>query len=395
MKILSIALKDIVITLKDKKSMALILLMPITLIFVLGMALANDFSEYETRIKSFEIAVVDEDGGEYAEKFKDFLKEDSIEKIIKYREMNYEEALAIVKKGKLPAFIFISENYSQAVKEGKDTKIDIYIDPGNQMKGKIVESIIKSYTSIASAVMNIEKTGDTVLKDYNLEGKMIMPEVINYMENLKYSQIQESNLGGDKSVSSIQYYSAAMVVMYILFVGMLGTSSIIEEKEQKTLERLMGTTAKKSTIVTGKFLGIFLLGVLDVLILIVLTRFLFNVEWGKSLLALILLSLAMIFSASGLSIFIATICKTSKTVDALSPAVIMVISFLGGSMYPIYDMPKLLQDVAKLTPNNWALRGYLSLMLNNGINTIILPVIVLSTVGAIFLIAGISRLKLD
>jgi ABC-type multidrug transport system permease subunit len=73
----------------------------------------------------------------------------------------------------------------------------------------------------------------------------------------------------------------------------------------------------------------------------------------------------------------------------------MVMSFLGGSMFPIYAMPPALQAVSKITLNNWALRGCLSLMLNNGIGSIVTPLIILCAMGAAFLGAGILRLKFE
>lgn len=182
--------------------------------------------------------------------------------------------------------------------------------------------------------------------------------------------------------------------MYILFVGMLGTTSIIEEREQKTLMRLMGTTTNNRTIISGKLLGLFLLGLIDVFVLILFTCVAFKVNWGDSILGLILLSCAMVFAASGFAMFLASLFKTSKAVHAANPVLIMLMAFLGGSMYPLYAMPETMQNFSKITLNNWALRGYMDLMLGNGISSIGTSLIVLTVMGAVFLIAGISRLKL-
>jgi ABC-2 type transport system permease protein len=131
------------------------------------------------------------------------------------------------------------------------------------------------------------------------------------------------------------------------------------------------------------------------LILILFTHFAFGVDWGNSLGGLIVLSLAMIFAACGFGMFIATIFKSSKAVNSMSPAMVMVMAFIGGSMFPLFALPPVLQTVSKITLNNWALRGYMSIMLGDGINSIITPVIVLCVMGTAFLTAGISRLRLN
>jgi ABC-type multidrug transport system permease subunit len=77
----------------------------------------------------------------------------------------------------------------------------------------------------------------------------------------------------------------------------------------------------------------------------------------------------------------------------MSSALIMILSALGGSMFPIFGMPPILQTISKLTLNNWALKGYLSLMMNG--TDLLTPIIVLCGMGIAFLTLGITRLKLD
>ena len=395
MRMISIAFKDLLITLKDKKAMAMIIVMPLILIFVLGAALSSSFSTGEG-IKKFDIAFVDQDGGEFAEEFKNFLKEDGIQKFIGLQELDYGSAEEKVKSGELAAMLVMPEGYSKAVKEGSATGIRIIQDPGSDFKNKIVESIVKSYTGVLSSITAASESADTIFKNYNLDGRMVLPEVLKVIEANGDAQLKESNLNSSNSiVSSMQYYAAAMLVMYVLFVGMIGTSSIIQEREQKTLERLMGTTVSKASIVSGKLLGLFLIGVVDVAVLIAFTKYIYKADWGNSIPGLIVLSGATLFAACGLAMFIATVFKTSKAVDSVVPAGIMVLSFLGGSMFPIYSMPQTLQTVAKITPNNWALRGYINLMLNNGFSSIVTPTLVLTGIGSVLLIVGISRLKLQ
>lgn len=393
MKFLDIALKDLMITLKNKRTVIMFIIMPLTLITVLGMALSSVFSDNKTSIKSFDIAIADEDGGSYGKQFKAFLASDNIKKIINVKDLSYNEALAKVKKGDIPVLIKIPKGYSDAITKGGSMNLEIYKDPGEDLDGKIVESLVESYTKASSSVSGAVKAAYPVFEAQGLNSSVLIPKLMASLE-ASNSSLKESSISSN-SLSAIQYYSAAMLVMYILFVAMTGTSSIIEEREQKTLLRLMGSSAKRSTIISGKILGFFFIGVFEVLVIILFTKFLFKVDWGSSLPAVALISASMLLASCGIAITIATIFKSSRAVEAFSSPFVMIISFVGGSMFPIYTMPDTMQKIAKLAPNNWALRGYLDVMQGGGINSALTPALVLCSIGIVLLIFGTIKLKLN
>lgn len=395
MKVVQIALKDLLISLRDRKAIALIILMPIVLIAVLGVCLSSMFSQGSgVNIEKFGIAIVDSDGKDQAKQFKDFLSSGDMKKMIEINEMGYEDALDKVRKGDMPAAIVIPEGYSTGIHNGNTVELKIYKDPGSPLRAEIVESLVKSYSGVGSSLIGSIEAAAQVFNEYGADVSPVIPNIMKSTENIDM-KFSEDNVKKNDSVSSMQYYAAAMLVMYIMFVGMLGTSSIIEEKEDKTLMRMMSAAVSKRQILTGKVLGLVMLGIFDVSVLILFTRLVLNVSWGNSIGGLAILSLSMIFAASGLAMLIASVFKTSSAANSASPPIIMIMSFLGGSMIPVYIMPPMLQNVAKITLNNWALNGYLKLMLNNGIQCAVIPSIVMIIMGVVFLTIGIMRLRLD
>lgn len=393
MKLLSIAFKDFLTTLRDKQALALIILMPLALILVLGMGLSSMFSNNGLSIKKFDVAIINEDKGEISKQLEDFFKSEEINKMITLKTFEKSEALNKVQSGELPVLIVVPKDFTDKVNKGESISLQIYNDPASPMRSKIVESLIKSFTDVVASIQSAVEAAEPTFKQYNLNPSMIVPEVLSTIENSSSVEFNPMDLKKENNLTAMQYYSAAMLVMYILFVASIGTTSIIEEREQKTLLRLMSTTVNKGSIIAGKLLGLVFIGILEVIALVLFTHFAFGVNWGNSLIGLILVSASMIFAATGFAMFIATIFKTTKSVQSMSSALIMVLSALGGSMFPIFGMPPLLQTISKLTLNNWALRGYLSLMMNG--TDLITPIIVLCAMGITFLTLGITRLKLD
>lgn len=394
MRLFSIAWKDFMVYVTDKRSVALIVLMPIVLILVLGVCLSTVFNNNGINIESFKVAVVDKDKNQFSAQFIEFLKSEDIKKLVTVIEIPEAEARDRVSKGKIPALIVLPEGYSNAIHEDREAKMELYLDPGDAFKGKIVESLVKSYSGVTAAVHGASDAADTVFKGYGLNGNLITPAVIKTINEIGGTDFAESTVQKKQSLSAMQYYSAGILVMYILFVGMLGTISVIEEREQRTLLRLMSTTVSRGVILSGKLLGLYFLGVFDVAVLILFTKFVFGVDWGNSIPGLVVLSGAMIFAACGLSMLIASLMKTARAVGAVNPVIVMLLSMLGGSMMPLFVMPPVMQTISKITLNNWALNGYISLMFHNGFQSIVTPSLVLCGMGCIFLTIGIMRLKL-
>jgi len=387
MKILHISFKDLLVTLKDKKSMALIILMPIVLILVLGMALNSTFKSTSVTIDKFDVAVADNDNNAYSKEFKDTLKSKEVSKLINYKKMSETFAKDKIRNGQLPVLIVIPKGYSKSIQNGKKSNIEIYSDPGNTVDAKTIESFVKSYTGTVSSIQAAVQASNKQLKNYKLNGDMIINKLVTETKSSS-SKLTNSSLKSKNNLSAMQYYSAAMLVMYALFVGSLGTTSMLEEREAGTLKKLLTTTASKFQILSGKVLGVFFLGIFDVIVLIAFTKLVFNVSWGNSLSGLILISLAMIFASCGFSIFLSLIFKSTKSVFLTSAVIIMIMSFIGGSMYPLSQMPAVMQAASKFMINNWALRGYLSLMMGSGFSSIVTPSIVLVVIGSLLLLCG-------
>lgn len=394
MRILSIALKDLKIMLKDKRSMAIVLLMPIILIFILGISLGSMFEDDDANISQFKVGFVDQDKTDASKEVKEFLETDEVEEYAQVVTGTEDKLRERLKNGELAALIIVSENYEKNIDNKKDTSIRIIKDKGSELTSGITESILESYAKTYSSVLASSEAAGDQLEEYQLPGEAILENLKAILEDTRSYVGTDDMSNNGSGITAMQYYSAAMIAMFILFVGMLGTTMIIEEREENTLSRLMTTRAGKATILAGKFLGLFILGLLIISIMLLITKFVFNVDWGNSMAGLLLLSAALSFSACGLAILIATMFRSSAAVDIINPVLIMGMAFIGGNMYPIYEMSPFLQKVGHLFLNNWGLRGYLYLMVNNGLQSILLPSAVLFSMGVIFITIGVARLKL-
>jgi len=287
--------------------------------------------------------------------------------------------------------------------KNKSTEITIYGDPGQEIRASIIRSITNAYTNKVSSIMVGVSTGWESLtklgkKTNEIEIAMYIPSMINEMiekdmEDLV--KIEEENASQKESLSSMQYYAAGMSTMFVLFSSMFGAESILKERDDKTLERLLSSPLKKHSVLGGKLLGIFIIGILQFTAYITATKLMFNVNWGRSTIGLVLLPISTVFATTGMTIFIASIVKTRNAVGGISQIFIQGMSALGGSMFPSSMLPPWLRFFSNLTINKWSMDGFLSLMSGAGVISISKSIIALLIIALTFFILGIWRFSYE
>jgi ABC-2 type transport system permease protein len=193
----------------------------------------------------------------------------------------------------------------------------------------------------------------------------------------------------------MQYYAAAMLAMFSMFMAITGVTSMLQERENYTLKRMYGAGIPKWEIMSTKLASTWLSAFIEALILMAFTAYVFGVDWGDNIPAVLGVAAATVFAATGIAMIIAAITRTSKAAGGLAPAVINIMSAIGGSMFPIYTFSGFMLTASKGTINYWSLQGFLSLMSKDAISVIYLPIVVLVSIGIAGLTIGILALRLD
>ncbi len=401
--IFNIALKDLKVIARDKKALILLLIMPIVITFILGAAFGSSFSKRGLDITVFPVAVVDKDGGDQAKAFiEDFLVKD-LSSLFTTQIATEEEAFNLLNSEKVSTVIVIPENFTDNINNGENSIIEIKSHINQQFNSNLVSSVVNGYMQKLSLGNTGANAAIETSQEYNLplnseDGTFEAQGVIQELQirfNTDTLAFTESNQEKNKSISSIQYYSAAMLIMFLLFGALRGARMMIEERETRTLGRVLTTRANIATMVLGKFLGFFIICTCQALVLILFARFVYGVYWGSSILGFTLLTLSTIFAGSAFAMFLSSISKTSEAADGLGNILIQVFTVLGGGMIPVQLLPQFMQSLSRLTLNWWAMQGYVDLMFGRDLITILPSVGVLLLMGVLFLGVGITKLRLQ
>ncbi len=163
------------------------------------------------------------------------------------------------------------------------------------------------------------------------------------------------------------------LVMFVFFLAALSAMSIVRERQNHTLERLLTGSVRREAILGGIFTGTAVKGLIQILIFWTVGILAFNTDLGLSPAAVIILSILMVIMSSAFGIMLATLVKTERSANSIAVLTSLVLAPLGGSWWPLFILPKWMQALAKITPHGWANTGFNKLMLFGGDFSSVLP----------------------
>ena len=165
-------------------------------------------------------------------------------------------------------------------------------------------------------------------------------------------------LSAGKANPVVSMYAAGIAVMFLLFGAVGNAGSLLEEEESQTMERLMCSQLGMTRLLAGKWLLLWLVGVIQVTVMFAWAQLAFGVDLLGHLPGFAVMTTVTAAAASSFALTLAALCRSRVQLNAVAVILILSMSALGGSMVPRYVMSETMQQFGKLTFNAWALDGY-------------------------------------
>lgn len=412
MNIWHIAMKDIRIFLRDIPGLIYLILTPIIVIAIASFALSGIFADDE--VERFSIPLVVEDEGELTNQLVDVLQETSVLKIIKTtkdgKQITRQEAEKLVPEYK--AAIVIPDGFSDNVAQGELAELIVMSDPAERVIPGVVHDILSQYTAKLSmqsvtnevaieALMHItelSKAVHGVELDPTKEIQSVQEKSEYYVENPPIQVVTNVVQGNDEARETTPFESnvPGYAVMFVLLGTTAAASSLLDERERGTLGKLQTLPITRMSILSGKMLANFMTALFQMFVLFTVGHFVFQMWLGPSILGLVLLIVATAFAATGMAMLIASVCKTRAQASGISLLIVLSMSALGGSWWPLYIVPDWLQTVAHVTLTAWAMSGFNNLLVyGQGFTSILTSITVLFSMGILFLILSVRFFRFN
>ena len=192
-----------------------------------------------------------------------------------------------------------------------------------------------------------------------------------------------------ESKDMVSFYAAAIGVMFLLFTASGSAGSILDEADSGTLDRVLSSRVTMTTLLGGKVVFNTLLAFTQLVVMFIWAWVVFHLDFRNHVSGFVVIGLCTAFAVATFGILLASICHTRAQLGAVSTLFILVMSSVGGSMFPRFLMPPTMQKIGLFTINAWAIDGFTKVFWRDLPVSALWPqVVVLLAIGTgLFLIA--------
>ncbi len=393
MKFHIIAAKDLKIILRDRNALLMMFLVPMLIISVSGLALGGE-SQQNIKIG---VLIVDLDNDDISRGFVEFLEDVDILDVD--MESNEFAARDRVKNQEYGRLIIIPLGFTESVMTGQDTGLLIITNPTEESQNTVLEKIVEAYANRISTNVVVVKTVSAYGIPVYTEEQIL--EIIDTAEQFVQPPPVEVTIESTTSnlaeFSSFTQYVPGFAVMFLLFTTVqIGSISLIKEQEAGTMRRLVTAPISSVEIIGGKIASTFVRGFVQLTVLMYFGNVVFDLDLGSDTLALLILIAAITLASTGLGLMVAVLVKTAEQADSISLLLVLIMSAVGGSWWPLFIEPQFMQDMAHFTITAWAMEGFYDLLyFDLGLAGILREVGMLMLMMILFFGIAISRFKFE
>jgi len=226
---------------------------------------------------------------------------------------------------------------------------------------------------------------------------LAMGKNTNVKVDLELSGSTQAPSVGESLQNGLGQSVPGMGTMFVLMTIFGGMAALIVERQQWTLQRLAVMPVSRGTLLAGKILGRFCLGLLQFLVVFVVGALL-GMDFGKDPLALLLLTIVYTLAITAISFAIGSGLKNPAQASGISLLLTLTMAPLGGAWWPMSISPQFMQIIGHVTPVAWAMDGFTALTYQGAhLADILLPLAVLAgmTVVAFLIAIPLFRYQVD
>jgi ABC-2 type transport system permease protein len=376
---------------KDVKLIVLILVFPLVAI-VFFSSFLSEYLDKSSFIDPFDIAVVDKESSNKTDLLIKQLRDiATFKKVMIIKEYEKEK---YIKSNTVSAVIIIPGDFSDSLINGVNHSVEVIGNTNKPLESYITKNIVASAANLVSAsqagINTIYYFNKKTGMDYNRLSKEVNESSVDFIFRcISRNDVFVSDSKILYNVNPVEYFTATLMVVFFMFSGLPGAKMFVEEKYTGMIDRLQIQGISPINIILSKFIVSFILSIMQFVSIIAFTTIAFKNYWGISILNAAILFVAIIFAVSAWGIFVAVVSKKSSTASIISNLGILLMAILGGSIYPLSQMPYIIRSFSDFTINKWAVEGFLKIFSGESVNIMSENIVALCLIGVAFLIVSI------
>jgi ABC-2 type transport system permease protein len=207
--------------------------------------------------------------------------------------------------------------------------------------------------------------------------------------NLQQPQVATRSVASTSTMRmGVDYSGPSNLTLFVILTSMTSTITLIQSRRTGVTARMFAMPVRRTTVLLGEFTGRLVIAAVQALIILLFCSLVFGVRWGNPVGVAALTGALCIFGAA-LGLLVGFSAKTIGQAIAFGPPVGVVLGMLGGNMWPLSIVGNVMRIAGHVTPNAWAMDGYITLInTGGGIASVARPIAVISAMAAAMLAAA-------
>lgn len=349
---------------RDRRTLAILFVMPVVQMLLFGYVLTNE-------IKDAKIAILDRSQDVVTRKITDKLGSSGY--FIITRVLNNESEIEdCFRSGSVKEVVVFEPGFAERLQRENKASVHLIADASDANTA----NLIVNYTS---AIINdyIKKENSTITAPIQIttETRML------YNEELK---------------GVFMFVPGTMAMILILISALLTSVSIVREKELGTMEVLLVSPLRPLQIIIGKVMPYAILSFVNVITILLLSNFVFGLPIQGNIALLLFESMLFIVLSLSLGIFISTSTNSQQTAMMMSMLGLMLPTILlSGFIYPVENMPMILQWLCHVNPSTYFIIIIKNIMLKGlGITYVWKETLILCGMITFFIAMSVKKFKI-
>jgi ABC-2 type transport system permease protein len=367
-RLLSLVRKEFIQIVRDPRTLMIMFVMPIVMLFLLGYSATND-------VRNVPTAIFDQDRSVAARQLLDaFRAADYFQFTADVASV--EEMKELIDNGQARAGLIIPPDYQRRLLSGEQAQVAFVIDGSDPAIAG---------TALSAATLIGQMNATTILR----------------------ATLERRALGGAAraplEVRTQVWYNPDLITAYFMIPGLIGvilqylavlltSTAIVRERERGTMEQLIITPIRSWELLVGKLLPYVLIAFFDLLEVLIIGTIAFNMPINGSVPLLLVLAGLFLVTTLGIGLLISTFAKTQFEAMLLAVFSSLPMMFLSGFFFPLAAMPPFLQLISYLIPLRYFLIIVRAILIKGvGLAAVTNEVLALIVFG--FVVMGIAVLR--
>jgi len=353
----------------------LVFIAPIIQLILFGYAITTDIENISTAIWDLDRTY----------ESRDFISciENSGNFNLNYYADSEQEITSLLESGDAQVAVKINPGFGKDIKKGNKAKIQIIIDGSDSNSAVVILGYINQISANYSRSVLVERLNQFKL----LKQENISTNIDSFSNEIRF--------WFNPTLKS-RFSNVPAVMAFILLIStiMLTSMSIVKEKEAGTIEQLIVTPIKPIELIAGKTIPFAIIGFIDVLLVISVSYSWFKIPLRGNLLILFFSMILYLFATLGVGLFISTISRTQQQAMMSTFFFMMPAVLLSGFMFPIENMPVIIQYITYLNPLRYFFVIITGIFLKGtGLGILWPQMLALGIIGIIILAISIFRFR--